>query len=694
MTASVFRACPFMIATITQALQRGDVAAALSAAQAYAISDAQNPQAHHWLGICLQRSGDIAGARVAIDQAINLAPDRADFQISRAALALGQKDYVAAEQGMKDAVNLDPNQLQAYVTLAHMALARGENDEAVKHLKFAQRLNPDHPQVLLLEGHIAQYSGQPDLALKCFTTATEMEPKNPLAQVSLGMAYGARGMWPFAEQALKNAIALESGNPGVMRGLVRSQMAQEKWPEAIDTLGQWLINKPADHSVRMMRAQVRAELGLTEEALEDLLMVNSANPASPQVLSPLVNILTSNGRPAEALEHIEAALKTVTDNETLWSMRVSMTANDLMATLGVLQRWLDAMPESAHAHESLAQVRETTGEFDAAEASADKALSLRQNLPHAQFIKLRAEIRKDPKKALARLETLQGAATNADSERMVFAWRGLTYDKLQQYDKASESFREMAKRMLDQARLPLVSPAMPNDSADIKGTLLWSPAGTRLQVVLQALSEPLQSRLLLDRNLLTARRDGFGRVRGMPGTAQAGTAESWQNGIRQAGLDPETVVDWIPHFDAYTASALKGVRTVAVICDPRDALINWSVYGSAQAFMFYPDESLSAEWLALTCEAFADHLEKNPESVSVVKIDGLPTQAASVALALQAALGLDAVPDANMLAQPMLGRTGFDTQFPSGHWRHYRDYFKKAFDRLTPVAVRLGYPES
>ena len=54
-----------MIATISQALQRGDVSAALSAAQAFAVSDAQNPQAHQWLSICLQRSGDIAGARAA-----------------------------------------------------------------------------------------------------------------------------------------------------------------------------------------------------------------------------------------------------------------------------------------------------------------------------------------------------------------------------------------------------------------------------------------------------------------------------------------------------------------------------------------------------------------------------------------------------------------------------------------------------
>ncbi|MEO6171689.1 MAG: tetratricopeptide repeat protein, partial [Arenimonas sp.] len=360
-----------MIATIIQALQRGDTASALSAAQAFAISDAQNPQAHHWLGICLQRSGDIAGARDAIDQAINLAPDRADFQISRAALSLGEKDYAAAEQGMKEAINLDPNSLQAYVTLAHMALARSENEEATRQLKLAQRIDRDHPEVLLLEGHIAQYSGQADLALKCFTAAAETAPKNPLVQVSLGMAYAARGMWSFAEQAFKNAMVLESSNPGVMRGLVRSQMQQQKWLEAIDTVGQWLINKPADHSARMMRAQLRSQTGQIEGALEDMLMVNDANPGSATVLAPMVNVLAKLGRREEAIEHLDKALEINTLNNNLWSMRIALTSSQVELTSGLLKRWAAAMPNSPQAHEAIAQMFETGGELEAAEASVD-----------------------------------------------------------------------------------------------------------------------------------------------------------------------------------------------------------------------------------------------------------------------------------------------------------------------------------
>jgi len=33
-------------------------------------------------------------------------------------------------------------------------------------------------------------------------------------------------------------------------------------------------------------------------------------------------------------------------------------------------------------------------------------------------------------------------------------------------------------------------------------------------------------------------------------------------------------------------------------------------------------------------------------------------------------------------------------RLPAGHWRRYRDVMSAAIDLLTPVAVRLGYPEA
>ena len=63
--------------------------------------------------------------------------------------------------------------------------------------------------------------------------------------------------------------------------------------------------------------------------------------------------------------------------------------------------WNDAGEAASAALEHLASIWpvQTIGEFDNAEISADKALSLDPNLPIAQFIKLRAEIRKAPAQA-------------------------------------------------------------------------------------------------------------------------------------------------------------------------------------------------------------------------------------------------------------------------------------------------------
>ena len=59
-----------MLAQITDALRRGDTAGALAAARALTAREPDNAAARHLLGVCLQRQGDLAGARAAFEQAI------------------------------------------------------------------------------------------------------------------------------------------------------------------------------------------------------------------------------------------------------------------------------------------------------------------------------------------------------------------------------------------------------------------------------------------------------------------------------------------------------------------------------------------------------------------------------------------------------------------------------------------------
>jgi hypothetical protein len=217
----------------------------------------------------------------------------------------------------------------------------------------------------------------------------------------------------------------------------------------------------------------------------------------------------------------------------------------------------------------------------------------------------------------------------------------------------------------------------------------------RVERLLNVLATELGPRLLADRNQPSpAREDGFGPVRANPGSPDAGSALRWKSGILALGMQPESVVDWMPYWDAYTAAALRGTELTAVLIDPRDALLNWMVFGSAQSYVFPPNVKQSAKWLAASYHAIADTLANGPQPVHLVRMDDLAGGADLVSVQLQQALGLDNPPDALELTRPVPALGGMLNQFPAGHWRNYRAGFDEAFAALTPAAVRLGYPEA
>jgi hypothetical protein len=158
------------------------------------------------------------------------------------------------------------------------------------------------------------------------------------------------------------------------------------------------------------------------------------------------------------------------------------------------------------------------------------------------------------------------------------------------------------------------------------------------------------------------------------------------------GVAPDHVVDWLPFWDAYTGAALTGARVLALLIDPRDAFLNWMVFGSVQSYPFLADAGACAEWLAQSLEAFAEHLHSHPAEASVVLLDDVLERPAAVAEALKLALDLQIAPDAGLLARMQTGLGDLPMQFPAGQWRHYAGAFASEFARLTPVAVRLGYP--
>jgi len=670
-----------MLADITEALRRGDAAAALATAREAVAAEPENAHAHHLLGVCLQRSRDLAGARAALERALELAPDMAANHFSLATLKLAEGDVGGAIEGLKAALVLDPNQLGAYVLLAHLAVSRGDRAEAERNLRLAQRVAPEHPQVRVIEGYIAQANGDGERAIKCFTAAAEADPNLAAAQLALGQAYLSRRMWPFAEQALRNALRLDpSRAPSTLRALVEALRRQGKADETLSAVDELLRLVPADPVARVLRAELLVDQGRPEEAAADLGALLDAHPAHPPLLRQAVILLARLGRGEEALARAETALATQPDEDELWKTRLQLSGLLGEDAKDLLDRWQAARPASAACQEMLCGYFDARGNAAEAEAHADRALAIEPDLYAANLFKLRGELAVDPAAALARVERLLPQAGDAIAQRTLLGWRGLALDALGRHAEAAASWRDMVRRpATGQIPPPPPLPASEAPAGSIPGTLLYSPPGVRAEFVLRQAKSRLGQRLRLDRIGNHAAGDGFGGLRFVPGHPEAGSAERWQAALAPLGLDPAATIDWLPHVDGYTFAALGGAKVVALLTDPRDALLNWMLHGSLQNFSFFLEFGDAARWLSDVLATLADEAEASGRVV-LVDLDG---DAAVGAQALEQALGLD---------EPLPALSGRGQRLPAGHWRHYREAFAAEFAQLAQVAVRLGYP--
>jgi hypothetical protein len=171
-----------------------------------------------------------------------------------------------------------------------------------------------------------------------------------------------------------------------------------------------------------------------------------------------------------------------------------------------------------------------------------------------------------------------------------------------------------------------------------------------------------------------------GRVSGQEVVAK------WRNAQPSRGVHNGVIFDWLPWWDNALLQALRPHLREAMLViaarDPRDMLLEWLAFGTTMPFAM-PAPARAAGWLAIVLNQVTSLVEEQWFPNRVVRTDPLGNDPQAAAAALSEAM---------QVTWSAPGSVG-PILFPAGHWREYAQALAEPFAMLTPVAMRMGYPE-
>ncbi len=687
---------------ILAALRGAEPEEAVQLARRWTRDVPDSAQAWRWLGVALQEQGEDEAALDATGRALALAPEDAELHLQQAGLLLAQHLAVQAEQALDRANALDPNQFEAYLVRAHLALLRGETDQAEQLARTAARVRPQDPQLWLVEGIVALQRGDAPRALALLGQAARALPDDPRVLHALAFAYLRNGHLAFAEQAFRRLLERAPAMAPMRALLARIVLEQGRADEALAEAQALLALDEDNLAVQRLVGGVALQAGQPALAIAHLKRVLARAPDDRASLQLALGAWRRLGTLDDARATLEAALATRGDAHDLWLARLALEPVGGPEAHAVVQRWTEAMPGHVPALEALLRVHDMAGEGDRAEAVARHIVDIQPGHVGAEQRIVEALLVRDPPAAIAHVRAVIDDAPEDVRARVaeeLQPWLGQVQDRAGQPADALATWQAHQHRIAG-ARLPLpplgtppaqLPPLAAVDPAIVARPLLvWGAPGAHVERLVAALAVA-SARLRGDRIGARPpadplqRYDTLARLAAGELTPQSLVA-AWRAALPGRGIDDGNVIDWLLWWDNALLPALRQYlpegRLVLAVRDPRDMLLDWLASG-APVPLALADPLQAAAWLAAVLGQVATLHAQDLYPHQLLRMDETEADPQALAARLQQAFGVafPALP-----VEP--GR------LPAGHWRRYAGLLAEPFALLTPVARRLGYPET
>jgi len=308
-------------------------------------------------GVELQQKGDLAGARLAYEEALKLSPRRVDAlsNLGLVYLNLGNNDKAIECFGQALSIKPDLQPVRMFLGLAYY---RANQFEAARRAVVTVVENqPRHPQALHLLGLCLLKLDQIQEGIAALEAALQANPSNADAAYTLATAYVGAGEIEKAEALLEGPLrSNNSAEVHLVRGSILN--ANRNGRAAIQELTK---AKQLNEKLPTLQTQLGYAyllLSEDEQAIAEFLAALAQNPDDFQANAYLGWLYIKEKQYPEATERLTAALRQKPDNSgILYQLgQIQHASGQIENAASLLERVVKQQPDFVPAHVLLARV--------------------------------------------------------------------------------------------------------------------------------------------------------------------------------------------------------------------------------------------------------------------------------------------------------------------------------------------------
>jgi import receptor subunit TOM70 len=247
-------------------------------------------------------------------------------------------DIKAAGSSLSKALEIQPNESNVLVKLALVELEHNDFPKMTEFLEKAFAADPKNPALYYHRGEILALSGNLEGAIRDFSCAVELCPDFHLAYVHNSRALLGLHKIEEAEEALLEALKHYPDSAEVQNGYGEVLVMKGEYSAAEKVFDSIIKKDPAAIQVYLNKALLA--MNQSNDVTSAEMHLRAAIKLDPSFMAAhlqLANLLLSNGKTSESMQHFDDALKYARTLQELVSVHSLRCAS--MAQVQIAERF-------------------------------------------------------------------------------------------------------------------------------------------------------------------------------------------------------------------------------------------------------------------------------------------------------------------------------------------------------------------